>query len=279
MKNLTLILTVVALIAVSSTSLAQIKPEAGSFGTEVQFNPFDQKGHTFQLDGLKFRYFITKNDALRLKLGFGMNSAKFTDEDEKEVPLTGTTGSSLGTGKYKYKDEYSSKSGDFSFELGYERHFDIAKRLNLYVGGALGISKHFVSTDIEGSATTYRNGNKASSNSYSGKITNGGFSSIDDIDDDIYPSDDPLDYVNDRANLGFNASVFTGLDFYVYKGLYVGTELGLRFKTYKTNKMKYTYETVEDHDITKEESESTNNVRYSNAGFYIEPVLRLGWTF
>lgn len=274
MKNLTLVLTAAALLAVSSSSFAQIKPEAGSFGTEVQFNPFDQKGQTFQLDGLKFRYFITKNDALRLKLGFGMNSAKFTDEDEGVYDE-----STMGGNVYdwKYKDEYKYKTGDFSLELGYERHFDIAKRLNLYVGGAVGISKHFVSTNIEGSTTVYKNGNKTTyTSSYSGKITNGGISSLDDINDD---TDDPLDYVNDRANLGFNASVFTGLDFYVYKGLYVGTELGLRFKTYKTNKMKYTYETVEDHDITKEESESTNNVRYSNAGFYIEPVLRLGWTF
>ena len=57
MKKLLFILVVV--LIVSNNVSAQQKPEKGSFGTEIQFNPFDQNGKTFQLDGLKFRYFIS----------------------------------------------------------------------------------------------------------------------------------------------------------------------------------------------------------------------------
>ena len=50
MKRLTLILF--AALCIAANLSAQNKPGKGSFGTEVQFNPFDQNGETFKLDGL-----------------------------------------------------------------------------------------------------------------------------------------------------------------------------------------------------------------------------------
>ena len=44
-------------------------PEKGDFSTEVQFNPFNSGDYTFKLDALKFRYFVSDNDALLLDFG------------------------------------------------------------------------------------------------------------------------------------------------------------------------------------------------------------------
>ena len=82
MKKLLFILVVVLII--SNNVSAQQKPEKSSFGTEIQFNPFDQNGKTFQLDGLKFRYFISDRDAIRLKFGINSTQNKFTDSDSQE---------------------------------------------------------------------------------------------------------------------------------------------------------------------------------------------------
>ena len=48
MRKLLFILVVV--LIVSNNVSAQQKPKKGSFGTEIQFNPFDQDGKTFQLE-------------------------------------------------------------------------------------------------------------------------------------------------------------------------------------------------------------------------------------
>ena len=79
MKRLTLILF--AALCIAANLSAQNKPGKGSFGTEVQFNPFDQNGETFKLDGLKFRYFVTDKDAIRLKLGFNLDHSNFTNKE------------------------------------------------------------------------------------------------------------------------------------------------------------------------------------------------------
>lgn len=227
MKKFTLVLAA-AMLLIAGNSFAQHKPAKGSFGTEVQFNPFDQNGNTFQLDGLKFRYFVTDNDALRLKIGFGLDSYKYKADDSKD-------------------DYTKAKTGDFKIDLGYERHFDLAKRLNVYVGGQVGIFKHFASA-------------KAETTNASGKTITETWSNTTGRGND-----------EDRAYFGFGVGVFTGLDFYVYKGLYVGTELGLNVESRKTCETE--------HDYDGNSTKSKDSARYTSAGFYIEPVVRLGWTF
>ena len=160
MKKLLFILVVV--LIVSNNVSAQQKPEKGSFGTEIQFNPFDQNGKTFQLDGLKFRYFISDRDAIRLKFGINSTQNKFTDSDSQEENDIKTS----------YKNEFKSTTGDFNLDLGYERHYDLAKRLNAYVGGSIGFKKHFASTKIEGYSERISE-SSAFSNKFNGKIKNG----------------------------------------------------------------------------------------------------------
>lgn len=252
MKRFTIILFAALFIAANTS--AQDKPGKGSFSTEVQFNPFDQNGKTFQLDGLKFRYFLTDKDAIRLKLGFNLNHSNSKNEEPHD------------NDSYYDITQFKYTSGDFHMNVGYERHFDVSKRISLYAGGSLGFIRHFASTKISELESHYSDG-------FKGEITNGaitqlsGSSSID--------VENLLPLVNDRAFWGFNAAVFTGIDFYVYKGLYVGTELGLKLETQKSSKMEYSGR----YNGERYDEESTDNLKAVNFKTYIEPVLRLGWTF
>lgn len=76
--------------------------------------------------------------------------------------------------------------------------------------------------------------------------------------------------VGERAHVGVAASVFTGLDFYVYKGLYLGTEVGIYVMSTKTNQteLKYSDKVIKGTD--------TYRAVICNA---IKPMVRLGWTF
>ena len=252
MKRLTLILF--AALCIAANLSAQNKPGKGSFGTEVQFNPFDQNGETFKLDGLKFRYFVTDKDAIRLKLGFNLDHSNFTNKEEGETQADYTS------------TEFKYNVGDFRLDAGYERHFDISKRVNVYVGGSFGFTRHFASTKLETVSNEL-------STTFKGEITNGAItpdSKADELD-----IENMLPAVNDRAYWGINAAIFTGLDFYVYKGLYVGTELGLKLENRKSSKM--TYRAVADK--TNYLEETTDKAITTKVKTYIEPVLRLGWTF
>ena len=82
MKKL-LLATAVCLLA-SANSFAQYKPEAGTVTTEIQFNPFNQDNENFSIDGLKLRYFFNEKHALRLNLGFGVGSNKYSNEGVRD---------------------------------------------------------------------------------------------------------------------------------------------------------------------------------------------------
>lgn len=225
MKKFMLILVVAALFA-GNTS-AQYKPTSGSVSTEVQFNPFDNDGNTFSLDGVKVRYFINEKNALRVKLGLKMHSETTKENDSKDDFLT-------------------NKYGTFNLDLGYEYHFGLSKRVDLYAGASLGIAKYFASGKWE------IDGIKGSSSNTTYLLDSGGNNEM-------------------RGAFGFGVSIFTGIDFYVYKGLYVGTELGLNITTIKNNQTEI--------DFDGRTTKNKDSYRITSYGFDIQPTLRLGWTF
>lgn len=225
MKKSLVLVAIATLFA--GSAFAQEGPSKGDFGTEISFNPFDQNGNTFKLDALKLRYFVTDKDAVRLSLGFGV-SKKTVKPDEDT--FTNTT------------------NGDFSLDLGYERHFKVAKRLDLYAGGEIGFLTHFASG---------RGESVINEETVKVEYTN------------ITMED------GDRAYSAFAAGIFTGIDFYVYKGLYVGAELGLYLNTGKTAKAQYKESYVDEEVITKINSTET----LTNCEFGVTPTVRLGWTF
>lgn len=74
----------------------------------------------------------------------------------------------------------------------------------------------------------------------------------------------------------FGAGVFTGINFYVYKKLYIGTEIGFNYNHYNYNKYQvgYYYGDLYDFGETVDPKTSNNSIK-----FEVEPMLKLGWTF
>lgn len=220
MKRIVL-MAAIACLALGANAQKVTKPSDGTFGLELQMNPFDQNGKTFSLDGLKMRYFFNSENALRAKIGFDVTKNK----------------QSSGS-----NDAYDSKtSGSFKFDVGYERHFDLGERFDAYVGGEVGVVRGFAKTKSF-------------------------------VDDDNWTKTKNAD----GANVGFHVAALTGVDFYVYKSLYIGAELSLGVES-RVGKRSETTTKVGGQETTTKGPDVKG--RTTTAGFDVQPVLRLGWNF
>jgi len=234
----TLSLAIVAMLTVSTSVCAQEEsyaPVKGDMSTEVQFNPFSNNFRTFNLESLKFRYFISDKGAVRLNLGLKMNN-----ETIKDNPVT--------NGKFDNVPDYTvinrsiemnTKETQLRIGLGYEHHFMNYKRVDLYAGAELGYIGNFYSADktIETTGslkittpgtTTYnlRDYTSTEKIEYKGMLPGG-------IDPTPGSFDNPFTGAKFN-NASFYVGAFTGIDFYIYKGIYVGAELGIRFNSGKS---------------------------------------------
>lgn len=222
----------IALVASVTPAMAEesFAPEAGDFSLELQFNPFSDNFDTFKLERLQGTYMLSDKDGLRFGLGLDVHNNKTIKNEDHDGHV-------------------SSKYGDFSINLGYERHFYNYKRVDLYAGAEI--------------IYTHR---------WAGEK------------DEIYGADNVWSQTVERINndgnghhagndFGFN--IFTGINFSVYKGLYVGAELGLGldFENDSWSRTKTT--TLNGTDETK----GANKNEGFNLAFKANPALRLGWTF
>lgn len=230
-------------------------PESGDFAVEVQFNPFTDSFETFGLDGMKLqgRYFFSNADALRIGLGFGVTTDKNTLAPDAEGV---------------YADEWTkNRVGNFAISLGYERHFLQSGRVDLYAGAGLGFS---LKSTCDSKNKVYQ------------QWSNTENKNIDVLHESkVY---------NASSFNQFDVNVFTGIDFYVYRGLYVGAELGLKvgFKNFPGQYTKGGYvvdgkysSTPDENDVWDDSIESTKGSKSTSfeLATYVEPALRLGWTF
>lgn len=311
-----------AMALAMTSAYAQYTPEKGSVSTEVSFDPFGANGgKALELKNAQFkvRYFFTDRDAFRVKLGFGVDNT--TDNNTTVTDANGSSNGAIYDKDLKYDittktTETVNKQTSFAINLGYERHFDISSRLAVYAGAELGYTLK----------------------SYSGKVT-------ENENQEVYTKD-PLYTMTankntvteyDKQNTSgtknsnyFVASVFTGIDFYVYKGLYLGAELGISFETgssrvspsktiasnwtgnskevistnitetvavvgssnydsntgvttYNQTKTTTTNGTVNTQVDDKPRYDKTmtteNKQTKTSLKFYVEPAIRLGWTF
>lgn len=177
----------------------------------------------------------------------------FSDKDALRI--------GLGFGVSTHKDVSNPEKPDlwtkdnksnFNIELGYERNVYSYKRINLYAGAGL-------SCDI----------NRESRTAQLGFTSAGG----------------QTQYVTQKqCNTGdsynaFFAKAFTGIDFFVYKGLYFGAELGLKvgIKNYVSSYTKGGMDgTYWDKDL--ESAKGPNSTDFA-LSLYAEPAIRLGWQF
>lgn len=141
-------------------------------------------------------------------------------------------------GKEKAYETTKTQFSQFTIAPGFEYHFNGAERLSPYIGAEVGV----------------------------------GFGTQKETIDNSINSDNSF---IKASGFGFNVNAVAGVDFYIYKGLYLGAEISLGYGSIKigspTTKVSINgvTTTIENDDYTKS----------SNIGFNCEPAIRLGWKF
>lgn len=279
MKNFMKIAAVAALMIVSGNINAQDEfgGKKGNFGTEIQFNPFSNNFETFRIDGLSFRYFISDEHALRLKFNVELDNTKTGKTLVAPVPSDYTTTVAYATAfdKYTHDKDYSNKitNTNFGVNLGYEYHFAKYGRADLYAGAQVGIGiESWKQTEI--TPTSYNK--NAEGYSTWVNLTNELKGAADTDGDNL---------ADEFSKFAFGAGVFTGVDFYITKGLYVGAELGINFATAKAKNYDFKqqwldYDAVNNvYSVKNQTTTVENNIKATSLKFEVEPALRLGWKF
>lgn len=253
MKKLILAAAVVAMSA-NAAFAEDFGATQGDWSTEIQFNPFSNDFGTFKLDQIKVRYMITDQDALRFGIGFGLDNSKNTPNPESNE-----------------EDIWSKNSyGSFSINLGYERHIIQKGRIDLYLGAALGYER--------------TNASQKSQAPYQTGVTNQGdpiYSLYETSVHNAWLDGNGNLYGNHRTSNIFKFNLLTGIDFYVYKGLYVGAEFGISLRATSLPGWYTTEPGTNDNGNFVGSIDSKKKDKGSELSFktYCEPALRLGWTF
>ena len=317
-KNLLLLLSLMTLTA----SAQKDGLPDGFLAVELQANPFSNDFNTFKMTELKARLWLNNKHVVRFAVGLGMDTKKEDTSwnfDSREGSLTGyDIIQQNGTTETNFKE--------VRLTVGYEYHLAQSGRLDLYVGASAGYEGKYYS----GSSESTESWTRFSKGSYvpypdlgtsTGSNTSTG-SWLHYPDDSRVPKQVTItnttsstDYSKMSPNGDNNehtifANVFTGVDCYIYKGLYIGTELGISFKHGKSENGSYfrtTNKTVTDNGVvtaniqetfnsatgktdTRDLLDFTNNqksyrpaVNKSSSSnhlkIYVEPAIRLGWIF
>ena len=190
----------------------------------------------------------------------------------------------LGVGGTSTTETFSKITNDaltLRFSLGYEYHFANTGRLDFYGGAEGGYLGRFYSATKELSTTTITPETTSS-------IVN---TTYENAEYKKRSSDG--DKLNENGIFG---SVFTGIDYYIYKKLYIGAELGITFNMGKKSNGNYRQTigtTVVSESASKYSSETgiytatdgtiTHRPIIETKGtytkVYIEPSIRIGWMF
>lgn len=278
------IAAVAALMFVSGNINAQNEygPEKGDFGTEIKFNPFSNDFTTFKIDGLQFRYFISNEHALRLNLNVGLDNKKkgaanLVRPDQSDSKYKTASGdfdaAAYGADLDQYnhdKDNFTKVNNtQFGIDLGYEYHFAKFGRADLYAGAQVGIEfdswKQNGETNVRTSTPDVKTGLASWATSKS--ETKGAADTNNDGKLDSF------------STFAFGAGVFTGIDFYITKSLYVGAELGINFATTKSKNFDETTTSWNGTAMVTSTTKHENKLNATTLKFEAVPALRLGWTF
>jgi len=260
----------------------------GILALEWNFNPFDYESKPVKVAEIRARMFLDAKNAVRFGVGVGFDNN--TDETSN---VLNTKGTSTDTDYYisDSRTKITNNALTLKLSLGYEYHFANTGRLDFYGGLSGGYLGRFYSGTEEVSNTNTEVSYSAGSESNVTTLL------YENTDFDKRNSDG-----NKYNEHGIFATVFTGIDFYVYKKLYIGAELGITYNMGKTVNGNYTKITgtrkslngtaYEDYSekyssetgITTTSSGSTtygtvedHSGKYNKV--YIEPSIRIGWMF
>ena len=274
------LLFIVGLALTSLTVSAQeqeVGLPAGLFTLEWKFNPFDYESKPVKVAQLNGRLFLNDKSAVRLGVGVGFD--KDTDENSSRVPE--------GTSTTENFSKVTNDALTLRFSLGYEYHFANTGRLDFYGGAEGGYLGRFYSATKEYTSTITTLETTSS-------IVNVNYENTE-----FKKRSSDGDKLNENGVFG---SIFTGIDYYIYKKLYIGAELGITFNMGKKSNGNYTEvkgqrqtigTTVVSESASKYSSETgiytatdgttTQRPVIETKGtytkVYIEPSIRIGWMF
>jgi len=279
---------------------AQYKPESGSVTTELQLSLFsfnakiDYDDETinyssgpFTMQGLRFRYFFNEKLALRATIGLNF------DHDKVVKNLDDST-----FNYYYYYDTKSITTGErtsktrsttFSIAPGLEYHFGKWERMSLYVGGELffGVTTSKSTIDENKTSLNYRNFDSYPSENYvyTEKVDYESSTEAKNCKRGYGYGNN--DYIQ-NAPMAFGINALLGMDFYIYKGLYMGAEFGLGYAyqtylkgSYKENSITVTTPDIGTPDIKDNSKEVKVEDKISAGNFSVRynPMIRVGWKF
>lgn len=208
--------------------------KAGTFSTEIQFNPFSGKDVFTNGGVLSGAYFCTDKFAVIFDLGLNGSNTKdnveYNDPNDAEKVTSFTT----------------SYQGTFDLSLGFKYFYYNYKRINLYTGAKVSYYHNFAATK---DVTKY--------DPYTNK----------DVDD--------YNWDNQGTSNGFGIWAINGINFSVYKGLYLGAELKVGFKDDITT--GYTSKTKV-NGVETEVKHKAGGHEF-NGGFKVNPNFIIGWNF
>lgn len=274
------LLFIVGLALTSLTVSAQeqeVGLPAGLFTLEWKFNPFDYESKPVKVAQLNGRLFLNDKSAVRLGVGVGFD--KDTDENSSRVPE--------GTSTTETFSKVTNDALTLRFSLGYEYHFANTGHLDFYGGIEGGYLGRFYSATKEYTSTITTLETTSS-------IVNVNYENTE-----FKKRSSDGDKLNENGVFG---SIFTGIDYYIYKKLYIGAELGITFNMGKKSNGNYTEvkgqrqtigTTVVSESASKYSSETgiytatdgttTQRPVIETKGtytkVYIEPSIRIGWMF
>jgi len=280
---------IIVLAFASKVGVAQTdyKLDKGNITTELQLSLFNTSGKIhyndddetvsylstgpLSLSGLRLRYAFSEKLALRATVGldFGHNSTKRKHDDI----ITDFNGIPIGFGKGSSMDK--SKHTEFSVAPGIEYHFGNWERMSVYFAGEVlfGMRMTNGSSEMEVEITDFLGGGMSNY-----KILTTLKTKNCEETRSYYPYYTPSYRQNGVFYLGIAASI--GMDFYIYKGLYLGAELGLGYLYANALKGSVTVST-KINGVTSEpvDIKLDDKINSGNLAFRCNPMIRIGWKF
>ena len=280
------------LATASAQNSSEYLPD-GILALEWKFNPFDYEDKPANMSQITARLFLDEKSTVRLTAGFGYRKDK--NDEQKSIDSRPADPNNYDVekgGTVTNNKEMSLKVG-----VGYEYHFASSGRLDFYGGVEGGYLGRFYS------ATKETVNNKVNVSTVNNVATTTRTNTYENYD---YKKSN-ADRTKFNEN-GFFGTVFTGIDWYVYRKLYIGAELAVTFNTGKKKNGTYTKSSGSQIIVGPSETENWSRNYNSETGIttyvdnlnknnnrteadyvldntgtftkvYIEPAIRIGWMF
>jgi hypothetical protein len=228
-------------------SAKSLKPNAKSFTTELNVNPFNgQVNFNNSLNQIKLRYFTTPSFALRL----GFNVSRIDSINNVNNPY----------GVNSYFSNNERKSSTVGVNLGIEKHLVGTKRLSPYLGADLSITDKSSSQNISDNQSTTT-------------VTNAWYYSY-------YSNNTLITQTPENGYTRYGLNLFAGFDFYIARHFFFGYEFN--YSITKTNWKNVTVTTTTTTTNPSTNNNSTNTSTKNSAmtfGPSLMNGIRLGYSF